>query len=808
MTDMWITHLMESPDGSLWIGTSQAGLIRWRNGAVRQYASRDGFPSNTVQCLFAGSHGEVWACTPNGLVELNGDTVRAFGRADGLPVPDIRAACSTRDGTILAGSTIARVAARHGNGFCHRRRHGAATDSATVQTMLCVATDDVLDRCGSGGSSEGLFHFVGDRRERLTVADGLADNSVLTLTQDSDGDILAGTTNGFSRVRGASVESFRPQDGLSQSTVYSLYEDREGSLWVATKHGLNQFLDGLTIPYTTSEGLPSNKTGPVLQDRAGTVWVGTLGGGLGRFDGQRFTTRSRRETASRRTSFMPSRKIATATYGSARPPDSIGCTPAASSRRGRSRVVCQATSSGPSIATAPARSGLRPPAARRCSATATSSGLRIRDVARPIMPFSGSESDRDGRLQMAPDADSPSLRHADALYQDSKGLLWIGTVGDGLKLVDDGRVFSFSELDGLFDDVIYGITADDDGRLWMACSKGIFSVDREDLRRFAAGTNHRIVSTPYSPLDALRTIECQPGVQPAVSRTHDGRLWFSTIRGLLVIDPRHLARPLMPPAVTIEDTTVNGEHLAAGPIRIVPAGRNNVEFSYTGVSFVIPSRITFRYLLEGFDKTWVDAGTRRQAFYTNLPPGSFRFRVSACNPDSACSETANAVAFRIEPRYYQRAWFLPACVVGLLCAGWTGYRLRIRRLRTKFDLILAERSRIARELHDTLIQGFAGITMAMQALASRLPSASSVRDTLEEIVGDAGQSLREARRSLAGLRSRPDPRSGLAATVAQTARHLTEPRDVSLNLRVSDGDTALPADVEYNASCGSRTRRC
>jgi signal transduction histidine kinase len=383
------------------------------------------------------------------------------------------------------------------------------------------------------------------------------------------------------------------------------------------------------------------------------------------------------------------------------------------------------------------------------------------------------------------------------MYEDPAGLLWIGTLGDGLRLVDHDRTFSFSELDGLFDDVIYGIAADDHGRLWMACSKGIFSVNREDLRRFAAGAIHRIVSTPYSPLDALRTIECQPGVQPAVSRMQDGKLWFSTIRGLLVIDPSHLARPFMPPAVTIEDVTVNGERLAPGAIGALPAGRNNVEFSYTGVSFIAPTRITFRYQLEGFDKTWVNADARRQAFYTNLPPGQFRFRVSACNPDEVCNDTANSVAFRIEPRYYQRAWFLPVLALALALAGWTGYRLRIRRLRAKFDLILAERGRIARELHDTLIQGFAGITMAMQALASRLP-ASRTRGTLEEIVADAGLSLREARRSLAGLRSRPDSASGLVATVAQTARHLTDAQDLRLRLALDDVPADLPPDVQYN----------
>ena len=274
-------------------------------------------------------------------------------------------------------------------------------------------------------------------------------------------------------------------------------------------------------------------------------------------------------------------------------------------------------------------------------------------------------------------------------------------------------------------------------------------------------------------------------------------LCFFTIFGLLFIVPSLFALYFMPSLVAIEDITVNGERRPPDGIQTLAADRNNVEFSYTGLSFVAPTRITFRYLLEGFDRTWVDAGQRRQAFYTNLPPGRFRFRVSACNPDAACNETPNGVAFEIEPRYYQRAWFVPLCVAALAFAGWSGYRLRIRRLQAQFDLILAERGRIARELHDTLIQGFAGVTMAMQALASRLPT-SGARAMLEEIVDDAGQSMREARRSLAGLRSRPDAQSGLAAAVVRTARHLTEAQDVRLKLTVNDERKDLPADVEYN----------
>jgi signal transduction histidine kinase/ligand-binding sensor domain-containing protein len=626
----------------------------------------------------------------------------------------------------------------------------------------------------------------------LTALEGLPDDSILTLTEGRDGSVLVGTTNGFSRIRGADIDSFRPQDGLSQSTVYALFEDREGSLWAATKHGLNQFIDSRAVPYTTSEGLPSNNTGPVLQDRHGVVWVGTLGGGLARFDGRTFVTFTTSDGLTSNTI----RTLAEDASG-----DLWVGADAGLNRLRNGRVVGTWTE----------RNGL-PENHVRALYTDQSGSIWIATAKGPAV-F------RDGRVQAVPDRrtatgdvilafgetsarevfavpdNSAPYARADTIYRDREGLLWVGTLGAGLRLVDGDRTFTFSVLDGLFDDVIYGITEDDQGRLWMACSKGIFSVSREDLKQFAAGTIQRFVSTPYTPIDALRTVECQPGVQPAVTRTNDGRLWFSTIRGLLVIDPRHFERQFVAPAVTVEDVIVNGERKRPAELGTLTPGSKTLEFNYTAASFIAPRGITFRHRLEGVDDAWVEAGSRREAFYSSVAPGSFRFHVAACTPDGLCNESATPVVFSIPPRFYQTAWFLPLCLTGVALGGVAMYRLRIRRMKEQFDLVLAERGRIARELHDTLFQGFSGITMAMQAMVSRLPS-SSERRTLEEIVADAGHAMRDARQSVAGLRATDPSTSGLATAVAQTARQLADTGNVKLKLNVAECE--VPADVEYN----------
>jgi signal transduction histidine kinase len=278
----------------------------------------------------------------------------------------------------------------------------------------------------------------------------------------------------------------------------------------------------------------------------------------------------------------------------------------------------------------------------------------------------------------------------------------------------------------------------------------------------------------------------------------DGRLWFSTIRGVIVVDPERLRRNAPPPPVVIEEVIVNGRSEHPGRIAQLPPGQKNLEFRYTGLSFLSPGRMTFRYKLEDFDRDWIDAGTRREAYYTNLPPGNYRFRVTASNVDATPNEAANPVAFTLAPHFYQRAGFIPLCAAAVALAAWLAYRLRVRRIKERLQAIVAERSRIARELHDTLLQGFSGVTMEMQALAARLPT-SQERGTLEEIIRDAANCMREARRSVAGLRNAPTAgESGFTAALSQCARQLTETRDVRLTLKLDRSPPKVPADVEYN----------
>ncbi|HVO97085.1 MAG TPA: two-component regulator propeller domain-containing protein [Bryobacteraceae bacterium] len=796
----WIRGAVEDSRHALWLSTADSGLLRVDGDTVQRF-----LPSENVQCLAKSRNGDIWACAAQGIARVTADgKLTIYSTVEGLASKNTRAVCEGGDGTIWVASDNKSLNAWDGARFIPRKLQKLPADG-TIRAMECS---------GDGvwvGSAEGLLHVTPSGERLFTVKDGLADTRVLCLSRGRDGSLWVGTRNGFSRMRNGEIESYRPEEGLSQSTVYSIVEDAEGSLWVGTKNGLNQFLSGRALPYTAKEGLPSNETGPILQDKAGTIWIGMLGAGLSRFDGRKFATLTTAQGLASNTVYALAEDHQGALWaGTTAGIDML--------REGR---IARHYATGQGLPAASVRALFidhkgtlwvgteKGPASLRDGAFSVPAGIppELRGTIAAI------GEDREGRILFALEHASlyiyengaarelldngAPVRDVDAIYLDPDGGIWIGTQGFGLKLLDRGRITTFLIRDGMFDNEIYGVMLDRKDRLWMACSKGLFSVRRSDLVKFANGGLKKLLSTTYSPMDALRTIECRSGVQPGSIHTSDGRLWFSTIRGLYVFDPNHLTLNIPAPPVVIEETTVNGEPVAPQAIGAIPPGLKNLEFTYTGLTFVQPNRVKFRYMLEGFDKNWIDAGTRREAFYTNLPPAKYRFRVTACNADAVCNEAGAEVAFSLAPHFYQQPWFAVLCVLGLALAGWSIYQMRIHRLREQFNIILTERSRIARELHDTLIQGLSGITMEMQALAARLRSPEE-RAKLEEIVRDAGTCLRETRRSVAGLRSARGPGSGLAAAIAEAAKHITEAKAVRLRLRLGKSPADLSPEVQYN----------
>jgi len=793
-----IRSLAEDAQGDLWVASLGSGAVRIRHGRdIKRYTTKQGMPSDDAFCVVPDAQGATWVCTPAGLVQIGEDgRLRVFSKADGLPTNQIRGTCMAADGTRWVTGLDFGLGSWDGK---HFHPSTALRPGETTTALVCSKKGGVWL-----GTAHGALEIANGGTRRLTVQDGLPDNEVLSLIEGPDGTIWIGTNDGITRFRDERLSIYRTRDGLSHSVVLSLLIDREGSLWAGTKDGLDQFTDGKVTPYSTSEGLVTNDTGPVLEDNAGRLWVGTLGHGLSLFAGGRFRTLTKKDGLL--DNYILSLQI-----------DRKGDL-WAGSRRGLNRLH-----DGKVVASFSAGTDLSGPEVRALSVDAqgvlwagTNLGLdrlegnRFQHVAlnspggivalnagRSLRLFISTDSAgfsylKDGKeIRYALDVTHPVV----CSYIDvDRKEAWLGTNGSGLLHWKNGVVTRLRVKDGLFDNRIYSVLPDDEGSFWLASSKGIFRLSQREIEDFSAGKLRYVTSIPFST-GQLR-FECRSGVQPAACRTRDGRLWFSTTNGLVVLDPRHLAGNTAPPPAQITSIVVNGQRREPVPDQQLQPFERNVELRYAGLSFVSPEKVTFRYMLDGFDKTWTDAGSRREAFFTNLPPGHFRFRVMARNADGVWSKSDAVLSFTVEPRLYQRAWFFPTLGVLIAAIVVAVVRLRIAQLRHRFDEVLAERNRIARELHDTLLQGLSGITMQLQALWTKLP-VSKERTLLGDIIQDAARCSTEARQSLWGLRTIGIGSLEFSVKLQKLVRDAAERGKLTPVLRVNPVSLAGSPEVEY-----------
>ncbi|HYL98739.1 MAG TPA: histidine kinase, partial [Blastocatellia bacterium] len=353
--------------------------------------------------------------------------------------------------------------------------------------------------------------------------------------------------------------------------------------------------------------------------------------------------------------------------------------------------------------------------------------------------------------------------------------------------------------DGLFDNTIFQILEDRAGSLWMSCNRGVFNVSKAQLNRFADKQIDRVSSDAYGTADGMKSHECNGGFQPAGCKTSDGRLWFPTTKGVAVIDPDNLKLNELPPPVIVERVMADGKPVdpRAG-IHFQP-GTGKFEFHFTALSFLAPEKVKFKYKLEGFDTGWIDAGDLREASYTNLRPRSYTFRVKACNNDGVWNEEGASFNFTLNPHVYQTVWFYCLMGVCVLLIGLAAYRFRVRQIRKQFSAVLVERSRLAREIHDTLAQGFVAIGLQLSAATDKLKeSPESAEQHLELAQKLIQSSLVEARRSVWDLRPQALEGGNLAGALSDTANRMITGSPIKLNFRVSGTPRVHPAQVESN----------
>jgi signal transduction histidine kinase/ligand-binding sensor domain-containing protein len=756
----------ESADGTLWIGTHGAGLSRFASGAFRTYTTRDGLAGDLIRAVRVARDGAVWVGTNHGVSRLRGDTIETLAAREGLLHEVVTCLYEDRGGRMWIGTTGGL------NVFEDGRLRGYTTrDGLSVDRIFAIRED----RDGNlwiGTDGGGVNRFRDGRFEALRARDGLGSDVVRALDEDREGSVWIGMHGGgLARLRDGFIVH-TAQDGLPDDRVRAVLEDRRGAVWAATPAGLGRWQDGRWRRYTKAAGLTDDTVLSLHEDHAGALWVGTRDGGLHRFQDGRFRVFTTAQG-------LPNNTVMAITE-----------------RRDGSLWVGT-------------EGGIARFAAGRFTVYGTAQGLSFPEVRALhedrsgdlwIGTFGGGVNRlRDGRFTVWRRRDGLSNDFVYCIHEDRDGALWIGTLGEGLSRIQDGRVTVFRVQDGLFHDMIFQVLEDDRDDLWMSTNRGIFRVARRELLEVAAGRRPSARSVSYGIADGMKTTECTGGPQPAGWRGRDGRLWFPTRKGLVVIDP-HTGARAPAPSVVIEEVRADRAALPPAAAVEAPPGRGELEFQYTGITFVGAESVRFRYKLEGFDADWVEAGSRRLAHFTNLAPGSYRFRVMAQNKDGVWNEDGAAVDVRLLPHFYQTRWFGALGILAVLAAVVAVHRLRVAQMQARFGAVLAERGRIARDLHDTLEQAFTGLALQLDAALARLGQGDA--DTARTHLATARQLLRhgqsEARRSVSDLRSTTLEGADLATALSRAAEQLSAGTLVRIVVHIRGTARPLPREVEQN----------
>ena len=828
-----VSSLLACSNGDLWAGSATSGITLVSQRGNRSYTKADGFPDGVVRRIAQDRDGGIWAATQGGLVRFDGQIWRRIGSESGMEGTPIGLYVDAR-GTLWV-STIETIYSLP-RGAKIFQQTGLRT--AWVMQML-ESPGGVMWMAETTRSVRPMPPSAKDAEIRMGSESILFDrDGALWVTTLGDGLGRISQPDGLTHEKpdksSGEIERFTADHGLSADYASSIFQDREGNIWVGTSSGLDRFTKGAVIPGP----IPPNRITRLAMapDADGDVWVADLSAHLGRIHNGQW--------------FPEQRKFVTFSAS----PDPNGGAWFAS----YSRVLRETNGRFTDIDFPP--SFLSNPEPVRSVADKLGA-LWVSGSFGVLVLRGGKWSPVD--LPAGFPGKAPSLA-----YTDSAGRIWLGFEENAILLIDGNAQRVLSEKDGLragailaisvrgastwvagsnglqffdgkrFRDItppeggsfgsISGAAETSDGSLWLNAYNGIIHMSPAQVSKLKAGEN-RTEYTCFDAHDGLPGPTQQDQPYPSLIQATDGKLWFATSAGPVFIDPTDIPHNALPPPVEIRFITAHGKRYTSFANLHLPKLTRDLDIAYTALSLTVPERVHFRYMLEGSDRDWREGGAQRQASYTNLGPGTYRFHVIASNNDGIWNEAGAALDFSIAPAYYQTHWFQAACIVALLGSLWGLYRLRLNQFAREFHAQLEgrvdERLRVARELHDTLLQSFHGVLPRLQAVYKLLPDrVSEAREILNATIDDAAQAITEARDAVQNLRSSTVVTNDLAKAVQtlgedlaahQTAANGTAatfavevegvPRDVHPILR--DEIYRIAAEAVRNAFKHARARR-
>ena len=781
LPDSFIGDLLVSRDGTLWIGTSK-GLSSWNNGKLTTYSE---FNGHSIGRLLQDREGTLWVgvtelpsagrlCAfQNGKFQCQGGD-GAFGAVIYRPYEDSR-------GNLWFGVQDGLWRWKPGRPqFFAMPKAGAVSFGEDEQPGLLIGVQGgglrrlidgrvepyilpgapkgffmkmLRDRDGGlwiATIDRGLLHIHHGKTDRFSQANGLSGDDVIDLFEDREGNVWVATSNGLDRFREYAVPNISIEQGLSNAVTDSVLASKDGSVWIGTASGLNRWRSG---QISVLEKLNRSIPGSLFQDSSGRIWVSTGNGEFGYVENERFVPMLRDLPTG-----LPVNSIVELAPGHLW----LAHQNAGLFHVSEGRVIHQIHW---------AELGHKD-FAWGMAADPTQRGIWLGFIQGGIAYVV------DGRVsQSYSAADGLGAGLVSDLRFDSRGVLWATTAG-GLSRIEDGRISTLTSKNGLPCDSVHWMMEDDYGSAWLYLPCGLVRIARSELDAWVANPTRAVKATVFDISDGVRS-HAQPGAfSQRVTKSPDGKLWFMTWDGISLIDPKHLAFNKLPPPVHIEQIIADGKTYdvtSDASSRLPPLVRN-LEVDYTALSLVAPEKVFFRYKLDGWDSDWQDARTRRQAFYSNLPPRRYIFRVMASNNSGVWNEAGAFLAFSIAPAYYQTTWFALSCAAALLALFYAFYRLRLREQTRQFNIRLEERvnerTRIARDFHDTLLQSFQGVMMKFFTLTYFLDRPAEARQRLEGFLEEGQQAIIEGRDALRGMRSSTVIKNDLACALTLVGERL------------------------------------
>jgi len=780
--------------GRLFVGTP-AGIAVLENGRFTKFNRVPELEHVPIHAITEGKEGRFWVGTENGLFEIGGGRALWFGASSGLGDGRIRSLHEDRDGVLWVGtaSGLLRFDGKHFDTV----RLGAASADVSVTAMY----EDADGALWMGTETGALYRRTGDHFDVMAEA-GRIGSYIRTLMQDHDGNLWIGTIDGglvrwrngkfdalagglfthgdlqalleddegslwvgsfnvgLLRLRDGRFATLGEPEGLRGNVTLSIAPRKKGGLWVGTSAGVSSYVDGRFQHVAGPAGYENTLVLSVLEDRQNVLWAGTGLAGLYRLDEHGMTVFNRHNGLSA---------------------DSVFAT--LEDRQGR---IWVGTIAGLDL----------------IDHGKVTSKLSLLSISGPA-PVHILYEDRAGNLWVSVwrqgvfvigEHGTRHLSTADGLpspwvftiHEDERGQVWLGT-SDGLALWRDGKIISLAHFGGPLRETICQLLEDDSHQFWLATTKGLISVSRDALEALAAGGTRVPQFHVYGLADGLRSAELSGGNTAAGIRAPDGLMWFPSMRGIVRVDPNHIRTNTLAPAVHIEQVLVDGAPLALTAGAEVASGAQQWEFHYTGLSLLVPQRSLFKYRLDGFEKDWSDAGNRRTAYYTRLPPGSYTFRVIASNDDGVWNDTGASFRFTLKPHFYQTFWFILLCILAVLIAAGALYRWRVGRLKHLADALseqVADRTRDLVLANEQMRQAQATlVTTARQAGMAEI--ANNVLHNVGNVLNSVNVSA-----ALIGGKLRDSKSAGLTKAVNLMNEHA---RDLGTFITVDERGKALPS---------------